>query len=263
MKFSFSCVALCAVVSASLGLALPAQENRGVSSVMLSVKDQSGAAIPNAQVRIVPTPNGAEQKLKTDIDGNLSFEMPSGSYDLTVESRGFRSVIKHVDAKPSSRQEIEVVLEVGQRFCPVCEDSEPLLKPSVPPIQSRLYPFTDAVNLPRSGGPIHLVFPQVMILTPHEGVDFTSYTTRLLLTINSNWYPDESKGKARVQDSLSVIFKIRKNGRLDHNPTVEVSSGKKPVDDGAVTAIRVSAPFEHLPKSFTGPYIELRVTFVY
>lgn len=152
MKFSFSWVVPCAVVSALLGLTLPAQENREVSSVILSVKDQSGAVIPNAEVRIVPPPSGAEHRLKTDIDGNLSFELLSGSYDLTVASRGFRSVIKHVDAKPSSRQEIEVILQIGpERFCPVCQDSEPLMKPSLPPIESRLYETDDKAQAQHTG----------------------------------------------------------------------------------------------------------------
>jgi TonB family protein len=111
----------------------------------------------------------------------------------------------------------------------------------------------------------------LVILTTHEGVDFTPYTTDLLEAVKRNWYakmPDEAKDRPGVEGSgakgkVSVRFKIRKNGRLDHQPTVEVSSGKKPLDDAAVAALRASAPFQHLPESFKGPYIELRIQFLY
>jgi outer membrane biosynthesis protein TonB len=42
-----------------------------------------------------------------------------------------------------------------------------------------------------------------------------------------------------------------------------VTSGNKALDDAAVVAIRASAPFEHLPQSFKGPNIELRLNFLY
>lgn len=102
------------------------------------------------------------------------------------------------------------------------------------------------------------------ILTPHEGVDFTPYTTDLLEAVRRGWYakmPDEAKVGAKGR--VSVIFKIRKNGKLDHKPKVESGSGKKRLDDAEVAAIRVSAPFEHLPEAFKGPYIELRIQFLY
>ena len=137
------------------------------------------------------------------------------------------------------------------------------MKPSVPSIQSHLY-TTDVTELPLFSGPSRLLFPEASILTPGVGSNFTPYVTRLLERLYRNWYvPKEGRAKTRERDSLSVIFKIRRNGRLARKPTLEVSSGKKPVDDAAIDAIRFSAPFEHLPKSFKDPYIELRLTFFY
>jgi periplasmic protein TonB len=47
---------------------------------------------------------------------------------------------------------------------------------------------------------------------------------------------------------------------LSNAPKVEVSSGNKALDEAAVSAIRASAPFEHLPEAFKGPNIDLRLT---
>jgi outer membrane biosynthesis protein TonB len=44
---------------------------------------------------------------------------------------------------------------------------------------------------------------------------------------------------------------------------VESNSGNKQLDNAAVSAIRTSAPFEHLPEAFKGPNIELRFIFLY
>jgi TonB family protein len=90
------------------------------------------------------------------------------------------------------------------------------------------------------------VRPDVLeILAPTDGVDFTAFSRRLLQVVRRSWYakmPQDAKtgeaGRAVVQ------FKIRKNGTLDHTPTVEVSSGNNALDNAAVAAIRASAPFE-------------------
>jgi TonB family protein len=110
----------------------------------------------------------------------------------------------------------------------------------------------------------------LQILTPHEGVDFTAFSTDLSKTVKRNWWakmPVEAKGKEGAEGSAAkgkVVIRIRiqKDGGLG-GVLVEASSGKKPLDDAAVSAIRASAPFEHLPESFKGSNIELRLTFFY
>jgi TonB family protein len=103
------------------------------------------------------------------------------------------------------------------------------------------------------------------ILTPHGGVDFTAFSNHLEEVINRNWYArmpeDARKGdKGRVV----VHFGVQRDGTLlETAPTVEVTSGNKALDDAAVVAIRASAPFEHLPQSFKGPNIELRLNSLY
>jgi TonB family protein len=61
-----------------------------------------------------------------------------------------------------------------------------------------------------------------------------------------------------------IRFQIQKDGTLAaQTPFIETSSGKKLLDDAAIKSIRDSAPFDKLPDSFSGPYIELRLTFLY
>ena len=109
------------------------------------------------------------------------------------------------------------------------------------------------------------------ILTPHKGADFTAFSAELVRAVRRNWYariPVEAKHKRGTTGSpakgkVVVRFRIERDGRLGGAPVVEVSSGNKPLDDAAVSAIRNSAPFERLPGSFKGPGIELRLNFFY
>jgi TonB family protein len=105
----------------------------------------------------------------------------------------------------------------------------------------------------------------VQMLTPDEGVDFTNYLNRLLASVKQNWYaiiPESAKmgDKGRVV----ITFRILKGGDVPFpDPNLEMTSGKEPLDRAAMGAIRASSPFEALPPAFSGPYIELRFTFLY
>ena len=95
---------------------LLAQEAVKTASMVLAVKDQTGAAVRNAHVQIVPLPNNAGENLTTDSDGKLSLDVSPGSYDLTVESPGFLTVKKRIEAEPATHQNMDIVLKVGS--CP-------------------------------------------------------------------------------------------------------------------------------------------------
>jgi TonB family protein len=106
---------------------------------------------------------------------------------------------------------------------------------------------------------------QVEILTPTEGVDFSSYMQRLLASVKRNWYAVIPES-ARMGDKGIVVitFHINKDGTVPMpDPNLERTSGKPPLDIAAMSAIRASSPFEPLPAQFNGPYIELRFIFLY
>jgi TonB family protein len=108
----------------------------------------------------------------------------------------------------------------------------------------------------------------LQIVTPHEGVDFTGFSTDLVRVMKRNWWakmPSQTKQKLDrgLKGRVVVGFGIQKDGQLSTVPKVEVSSGNKALDEAAVSAVRASAPFERLPEAFKGPSIDLRLTFLY
>ena len=103
------------------------------------------------------------------------------------------------------------------------------------------------------------------ILTPTEGVDFSDYMQRVLETIRRNWYAVMPQ-TALLGDRGRVMlrFRIMSNGAVPNSdPSNEMSSGKEPLDRAAISAIRSSNPFEPLPPAFHGPFIEIRIIFLY
>jgi len=105
----------------------------------------------------------------------------------------------------------------------------------------------------------------IEMLTPTEGVDFSSYLARVLASVKQNWYSVMPES-ARLGDKGRVVlqFRITRNGAVpDGEPQLEIGSGKEPLDRAAISSIRSSSPFEPLPQAFSSPYIELRFIFLY
>jgi TonB family protein len=105
----------------------------------------------------------------------------------------------------------------------------------------------------------------IQMLTPTEGVDFTSYLARVLASVKRNWYAVMPES-AQLGDKGRVVlqFRIERNGAVpDGEPQLENGSGKEPLDRAAMSSIRSSSPFEPLPGAFSSPYIELRFIFLY
>lgn len=103
------------------------------------------------------------------------------------------------------------------------------------------------------------------ILTPTEGVDFNSYIQRLLAILKRNWYAIMPES-ALMGDKGVVFttFQINRDGSVPYpDPVLERMSGHDPLDSAAMSAIRASSPFEPLPSQFKGPFIRLRIIFIY
>jgi len=105
----------------------------------------------------------------------------------------------------------------------------------------------------------------LQMLTPTEGVDFSSYLSRVLASVRRNWYAIIPES-ARMGEKGRVVlrFRIMRDGTVvSVEPVLEDSSGKEPLDRAAMSSIRASSPFEPLPAAFSGPNIELRFIFLY
>ncbi len=125
-------------------------------------------------------------------------------------------------------------------------------------------PAPGGLDRPGGPGPGYLA-GSLQVLTPTQGVDFTSYFARMLAVVRRNWYTLMPES-ARLGDRGRVVlrFRILRDGEVaSGEPILELSSGKDPLDRAAVGAITLSNPFEPLPQAFTGPYIELRFIFLY
>ena len=105
----------------------------------------------------------------------------------------------------------------------------------------------------------------VQILTPTEGVDFNDYIQRVLASVKRNWYAVMPES-AQLGDRGRVVleFSIHRDGSVpNEDPQRLMGSGKEPLDRAAISAIRSSNPFDHLPPAFSGPEIRLRFIFLY
>ena len=105
----------------------------------------------------------------------------------------------------------------------------------------------------------------IELLTPTEGVDFSHYLARVLASVRRNWYSVIPES-ARLGERGKVVlqFRIMRNGSVGvGEPNLIRTSGRLPLDAAAMSSIRTSNPFEPLPQQFSGPFIELRFTYLY
>lgn len=150
------------------------------------------------------------------------------------------------------RQSAQNALQNGAQSSNSAAFSEPM------PHQRGLQP-------PSGAGGQGLLGAGVQILTPTQGVDFSSYITRLLARVKQNWEAvmpvSAQMGEKGV---VALQFHIMRNGDLPATePFLVRTSGEGSLDGAARSAITASNPFEPLPQAFTGPYIELRIIFLY
>lgn len=105
----------------------------------------------------------------------------------------------------------------------------------------------------------------VQMLTPTEGVDFSSYLDRVVASVKRNWYAIMPTSALMGEKGRVILqFRIFRDGSVQApEPYLVGTSGKEPLDRAAASSIHASSPFEPLPPAFSGPYIELRFIFLY
>ena len=100
---------------ASTLLCLPAHAQTITASLGGAVRDPSGAAVPNAKVRLVNTATGVETGVETATDGSfLAPSLPPGPYSLAAEAPGFKRAQRTgivLEVNQSAR--LDLTLEVG------------------------------------------------------------------------------------------------------------------------------------------------------
>ena len=89
-------------------------------------------------------------------------------------------------------------------------------------------------------------------------VDFAPYMKELQRRIKLNWNPP----KANSAQKTIVSMKIAKNGMLLANK-IKQSSGSPSMDNAALIAIELTAPFRPLPSDYNGQFVDIDFTFDY
>src|SRR6202051_4741004 len=118
MNRLFRAIRTLALVVCSLtlfaGASTFAQTSRG--TILGSVTDTSGAAVPGATVTIKNVDTGLVRTAITSDDGSYAApELPIGNYSVSVEKAGFKlGVVTGVKVEVSTERRVDVTLQPGQ-----------------------------------------------------------------------------------------------------------------------------------------------------
>jgi hypothetical protein len=123
-----------------IGAALSAQQ----VPLTVTVNDQSGAIIPQAQVQVKAAVTGSISRQQADRAGQASFLLDPGPYVLTINSQGFRTSVSQADLQSEGKSFTAVLAIATCGPCvevlpgpPMIETETAEVVPSIPfePIQ--------------------------------------------------------------------------------------------------------------------------------
>ncbi len=179
------------------------------------VTDPTGAAIPNATVKVRAVAIGLERDTKTSESGSFSVpSLPGGNYELTVESAGFKTLVRSgilLDTDQSVTLKLQ--LEVGQLTERVSVEAQaPLVDTSTAEV-SRLITGSNLQNYALPGrNPYYMlgILPGIVSRYGNFTTDFraTSYSMGALM-INgnrkdTNFVTLDGVNNGRVRDGVQV-----------------------------------------------------------
>ena len=79
------------------------------------VADESGAIIPNANVKIRNKGTGSERELISNAEGAFSAaSLPAGVYEVRVELKGFRTVVREATVETGLTTTADIRMPIGQ-----------------------------------------------------------------------------------------------------------------------------------------------------
>ena len=95
-----------------VSLSLAAQDNASLTG---TVKDSSGASVPNATVVVTNNEKGVTRQLTSNSDGEyLAGGLPAGVYSVQVSAPGFKKYeAKDITLRVAQKARVDVALEVG------------------------------------------------------------------------------------------------------------------------------------------------------
>jgi hypothetical protein len=94
----------------------PAFAQFETATVVGTVRDSSGAVVPDAKVTLTNTQTGVSAERQSDANGNFEFfTVRIGSYVITAEKTGFSiALVENVQVTVGARQRVDLTMAVGQ-----------------------------------------------------------------------------------------------------------------------------------------------------
>jgi len=98
-----------------LGVLGKAAFGQGSATIVGTVTDPSGAAIPNASITITDIDTGFIRTTTTNSTGNYSAgELPNGAYQLRIEVQGFKTFEQHdITLNVNATVRVDAALQIG------------------------------------------------------------------------------------------------------------------------------------------------------
>lgn len=115
-----------------------------------------------------------------------------------------------------------------------------------------------ATPTPQKMGPIE-------ILTDTHGVNFGPYLADMLKSVKKQWYsliPQSAMPPTLKRGAVVLEFAVQKNGTITALRYTS-SSGDVALDRAAYGGVTTSNPLPPLPPEFAGPYLGIRIRFLY
>ncbi len=102
------------------------------ASIQGTVKDTSGAVVPEATVTVTNKETGKEQQVVTSSDGFYRVSaLPPGAYTVSAEKTGYKKkILENVSVSAEATQGVDITLEVGEvsAVVTVSQEAAPLLQ---------------------------------------------------------------------------------------------------------------------------------------
>jgi hypothetical protein len=218
------------IFTLSLLLAVIALSRPGITSAQVvgatisgTVRDTSGAAIPQAAITVHNLETGAERKVSSDGEGHYSApSLPVGAYKVTAEKDGFSTQSRSgVNLVIGQSTVVDFSLAVGQVHEEVAVTDAPQTVNSTTQAVSGLVNERQVKELPLNGRS----FDELITLNPAV-VNYTGQRSGSVGTTNSSPGNMFAVAGHRAQDNLFLLNGIEYTGASEINVTPGGVSGQ-------------------------------------
>ncbi len=141
------------LISLLFVLALPASAQFDTATVLGSLRDQSGAALPSATVKLKNNETGITVTTQSDSNGDFQFpNVKIGSYRVSAEAQGFSTAVtENVVVTVNARQRVDLTLQPGSLTDTVTITDAAQLLETDSSVRGQVVQREQIVNLPLNG----------------------------------------------------------------------------------------------------------------